>query len=388
MGIKQLNKIIKKVAPSAITEHDIHEFVNCKIAIDSAILMYKYRYASQDSTDSHIHGFVQRVCFYLKRGILPIFVFDGIPPEAKKFTLDKRIKQKSKIEEKINQLINTRAGGSLSQNSKDLYNEQIEYLDIDEEINKLSKQVTYVTKNHRQECKYLLKLLGIPVIESNGEAENTCAFLQKKGIVDYTFTEDTDALTFGAPYVLKSAKKIEKVIKINLNEVLEKTGFNMESFIDFCILCGCDYCPTIPKIGPVTAFNLITNFKNIETILDNLDPKYKVPEDFDYITARKLFNHDPLEDKIFDLNINDIQINKLKDFLVEEKELSVQVYKNIINKYNKSLLDYKKTNKDKKNLTILNFFKKSQSSSESESKNTNSEPLLSESLLSESLLSG
>jgi flap endonuclease-1 len=375
MGIRQLNKIIKKVAPTAITERSIHELIHSKIAIDSAILMYKYRYASQGSDDSHIHGFVQRVCFYLKRGVLPIFVFDGIPPEAKKMTLDKRIRQKSKVEEKINQLIISR-GVCTTTN-----------LLIDEEINKLSKQVTYVTKSHRQECKYLLKLLGVPVIEANGEAENTCASLQKKGIVDYTYTEDTDALTFGAPYVLKSARKMEKVIQMDLQEILDKTNLSMSSFIDFCILCGCDYCPTIPKIGPVTAFNLITNFENIETILENLDPKYNIPTDFDYVTARKLFNHDPIKDLDFSLEIKETQTDKLKDFLTKEKNLSVQVYNNIVKKYSKALLDYKKINKKvkKQEPNILNFFKKfetkeqsvSQSVSESESKNMGPEPSVS-----------
>ena len=72
-------------------------------------------------------------------------------------------------------------------------------------------------------------------IESNGEAENTCAVLQKKGIVDYTFTEDTDALTFGSPKVLKSAKKLEKIKEIDLQKMLTLMNLNMTEFIDFCM---------------------------------------------------------------------------------------------------------------------------------------------------------
>ena len=355
MGIKQLNKILKRVAPESIKEKSIHEYTYSKIAIDSSILIYKYRYAAQDSEDVHLHGFIQRACFYLKRGILPVFVFDGIPPDAKRETLDKRCIQKTKIETRINDLIqkkeiNTQAGS---------FNNE-----IDDEILKLSKQVTYVTKSHRQECKYLMKLLGIPVIESNGEAETTCAALQKKGIIDYTFTEDTDALTFGAPKVLKSAKKLERVIEIDLDTVLSKMNLTMDSFIDFCILCGCDYCGTIPKIGPVTALTLINKHSNIETIIKNLDPKYTIPDNFDYKLARSLFKHNPLDKQFYDVSIKNIQLDKLTQFITSEKNLSNKILENIVKKYNKALTDYNKIiikNKKTKNQpSILSFFNQNQ----------------------------
>ena len=367
MGIRQLNKILKRVAPSAIIEKSIHCYIHSKIAIDSSILIYKYRYAAQGSDDSHIYGFIQRVCFYLKRGILPVFVFDGIPPDAKKDTLEKRVKQKSKIETRISQLINKRDMSTIVEQSVEQSIEQsIEQseedymtpLEIDEEISKLRKQVTYVTKSHRQECKYLLKLLGIPVIESSGEAETTCAAMQKHGIVDYTFTEDTDALTFGAPKVLKTAKKMERVIEINLGVILEKMELSMDSFIDFCILCGCDYCPTIPKIGPITALTLINKYSNIENIIENLDPKYIIPDNFDYVLARSLFKHDPLDKEHYDISIKDIQLDKLKQFIINEKGLSDQIFDTMVNKYNKALVDYRKINKVKKQpqQSILSFF--------------------------------
>jgi len=329
-------------------ECNIHDYKYSKIAIDSSILIYKYRYASKDSEDSHIHGFIQKACFYLKRGILPVFVFDGTPPGAKKGTLDKRCSQKSKIEKRIQALVQKRELSTVTDTS-----------DIENEIAKLGKQVTYVTKTHRRECKYILKLLGIPFVEANGEAETTCAELQKRGIVDYTFTEDTDALTFGAPKVLKCAKKLERVIEIDLSVILDKMELTMDSFIDFCILCGCDYCPTIPKIGPVTALSLIKKHGSIETILGGLDPKYTIPDNFDYETARMLFKHDPIKDDIYDISIKDIQYDGLTKFITDEKGLSEQVLENIIRRYKKSIADYNKVmvgNKATSQPSILSFF--------------------------------
>lgn len=382
MGIKQLNKIIKKYAPRAIREINIQDLRYKKIGIDSSILMYKYRYASQESRDSHIHGFIQRVCFYLKHGILPVFVFDGIPPQAKRETLDRRINQKIKIENKIKTLMQIRELNTISTDlvqvdtvdtvdleqadttdSEEEGKVNLEQVDLEEEIYKLSKQITYVTREHRKECKYILRLLGIPIVEANGEAENTCASMQKLGITDYTFTEDTDALTFGSGLMLKSAKKLEKVVEINLSVILEDLHFTMDEFIDFCILCGCDYCPTIPRIGPITAMSLIKEYSNIETILENLDDKYDVPKNFNYVTARELFNYNPLVGQSYNFNIQDIQLDKLKEFITVEKDLSFDVYENIVKQYTRSLGDYTK-HADKNKLStpvkpksnILNYF--------------------------------
>lgn len=370
MGINQLNKIIKKYSPNAIIERNIQYYKHKKIALDSSILLYKYRYADNSSNDSHIYGFVQRVCYYLKHGILPIFVFDGIPPIEKKQILDKRVKQKNKVELKIQTLIEHKSiliENNLPSIEIEQYCTDTTILSLDKinsEIDKLKKQVTYVTKTHRQECKYLLKLLGIPVIEADGEAENTCACLQKAGIVDYTFTEDTDALTFGSSKMLKSARKLEKVVEIDLCKVLDGLDFNMDEFIDFCILCGCDYCPTIPKIGPITALKLIQEYSSIENIVDNIEDKYNIPDNFDYKTARKLFHYDPVQQNIYDIDIKDIQTDKLREFIIDEKELSDQIYDNIIKKYTKSLNEYYKHNNNKisnnidtcKQSSILDFF--------------------------------
>ena len=54
MGIKNLKKIIKKHAPDAITP--LPSLYNKKIAIDSSILLYKFRYFYKED-NFHIQGF-------------------------------------------------------------------------------------------------------------------------------------------------------------------------------------------------------------------------------------------------------------------------------------------------------------------------------------------
>lgn len=351
MGIKGLNKIIKKVCPHIIKERYINDYRFSKIAIDSSILLYKYRYAS-DSDDSHIHGFLQRAFFYIKNGIIPVFVFDGMPPCDKKSTIEKRYKQKNKIEDKIKELQEQLETAETS--------EQIN--EIEDEIYRLRKQVTYVTKHHKQECKYILKLLGIPVIEANGEAEATCAALQKNNYVDYTFTEDTDSFTFGTPVVIKNSKNLDKFIEVKLDDLLVGMNFTMDQFIDFCILCGCDYSVTIPKIGPLTSLSMIREHGSIEKILENLSEKYTVPDNFNYINSRRLFKEE-IDLGEVNIKLDSINTEKLKLFIVDEKQLSINIYNSIVKKYTNVLNDYKKLQKNstflynKKN-DISKYFKR------------------------------
>ncbi|OMJ22783.1 Flap endonuclease 1 [Smittium culicis] len=45
----------------------------------------------------------------------------------------------------------------------------------------------------------------------------------------------------------------------------------------------------LKNVGPKSAFNLIKQHRNIETVLNNLNANVSVPADFDYKAARKLF---------------------------------------------------------------------------------------------------
>ena len=57
----------------------------------------------------------------------------------------------------------------------------------------------------------MLELLGIPYLNSNGEAEAYCALLNSKGLVQGVLTDDTDALLYGASTVYKNVSTSKKV---------------------------------------------------------------------------------------------------------------------------------------------------------------------------------
>lgn len=49
----------------------------------------------------------------------------------------------------------------------------------------------------------MLSLMGIPVVQSPGEAEAQCSFMNKIGKVDAVCTEDTDSIVFGTQLLIR-----------------------------------------------------------------------------------------------------------------------------------------------------------------------------------------
>lgn len=54
---------------------------------------------------------------------------------------------------------------------------------IQEDVEKFSRRLVKVTKQHNEEAKKLLSLMGMPYIEAPCEAEAQCAALAKSGKV-------------------------------------------------------------------------------------------------------------------------------------------------------------------------------------------------------------
>ncbi len=224
-----------------------------------------------------------------------------------------------------------------------------------------------VTKEHNEECKRLLRLMGVPVVEAASEAEAQCAVMAKvrahrggrpalrllrcalratsrgallggaarggdvlvatrgggaacaalaqAGLVYGVATEDMDALTFGCPRLIRhlmapsvrvrsrppgrpsrhapshhsflstdpptaccfsglSAPSAcacawclpgcvrvqtsnQPINEFDRDKAVAGLKLSDEQFIDFCILCGCDYASNIKGIGPVRALQLL-----------------------------------------------------------------------------------------------------------------------------------
>lgn len=264
--------MIKQYSSDAITVRPLSDYKNTIMAIDCSIILYKYIYLST-SQFSYMNGFINRTKCYLKNNIIPVYVFDGIPPDEKTITLNKRTANKTAIIEKINEL----KSELINNVDKDVYSS------ICDDIKKLESQLIYVNKYHIMECKEILDAMGVPYIQAPGEGEKMCVYLQKIGLVDHIVTDDTDVFPFGCKSVIKTSMKNNILMEVNTNKILEGLGFSEKEFLDFCILCGCDYTHPIYNVGGITAYNLIKKHGTIENVKNN--SKYIILFDIDKIRS-------------------------------------------------------------------------------------------------------
>ena len=212
MGIKNFMNNVKRYCSNEIYENCItlEELPrpvgksSTIVAIDTTILLYKYIHASlKTGKDIHIVGFINRVVFYLNSKTLPIFIFDGKPPEEKTEVLKERKEIKVRTETQIE---------SLEKKLEDMEDGE-EKDEIKNQISGLRQNLVYVKKEHFDDVRAILRFLGVLYFDPGefnleGEAEHICATMQKKGIVDHVVSDDTDAFVLERRLLLELLKKV------------------------------------------------------------------------------------------------------------------------------------------------------------------------------------
>ncbi|KAF9524260.1 PIN domain-like protein [Crepidotus variabilis] len=267
MGIKGLTGLISEHAPNAIKEHDIKTLFGRKVAIDASMSIYQFLIAVRQKdgemltndageTTSHLMGFFYRTIRIVENGIKPAYVFDGKPPEMKKGVLSKRFEKREEA----------KAEG-----------EEAKETGTAEDLDRFSRRTVKVTKEHNEECRRLLKLMGIPVVIAPSEAEAQCAELARGGKVYAAGSEDMDTLTFHAPILFRhltfSEAKKQPISEINLQVALDGLGMDMGQFIELCILLGCDYLEPIKGVGPKSALKLLKEHGSLKEVVKHLKAK-------------------------------------------------------------------------------------------------------------------
>jgi|TARA_B110000971_G_scaffold177587_2_gene183290 flap endonuclease-1 len=311
MGIKNLTSLIKKHSPDSIQHVGLYTMKDRRVAIDTSIFLYKslinvryngdYLKNKDGKIISHIQGLYYKTVQYLSMGVTPIYIFDGKPPPEKRECIQERINKSEKNKEKM----------KVTDNLQEKQN--------------LEKGSIRIKKEYIDDLKKLFSLMGVSYIHADGEAEAYASELCRIGYVDAVVTEDMDTLAYGCPVLIrscidKSIKRPDAITTFNFQKIIEDLKLTHDEFIDLCILCGCDYCPTIPKIGTVRALKNIQEHKTIEKCLDlTTNP---APPEFlaRYQVSRELFK--VFKDKIDvdNLPISSSEYNsaQLYTYLVDE----------------------------------------------------------------------
>ena len=327
MGIKGLTKTITKYSPESVTNENLYKLSGKRVAVDASLILYqqllkspgKIFRNSKGQITSHITGVFYKIMNYISLNIEMIFIFDGKPPSNKQDCINQR-KEKSKKAKEAS--LNTTC---------------------EQEKEKLEKSSLRLTREMIDDVKNLLTLMGVSYIHPEvGEGEGYASELCRIGYVDYVLTEDMDTMAYACPKLIRncidrSVKRRDIVSIFDYNKLINDIELTHEQFLDFCILCGCDYCPIVPKIGNITAMKLIKKYNCIETILDETSSKYEFPENY-----LNIFNEAKQNFKIFmdKINVGDIDIKtsqrdigRLTAFLITDIEMSEKRVQNSLKKF-------------------------------------------------------
>ena len=188
MGIKNFMKLIENHSPSSITYTNISFYTNKILGIDANLMIYKivnairqngYDIKNGDTIVTHIHTLLLKLIGFVKYNITPVFVFDGLAPQIKEETLQKRRVIQQNIEKKYNE-------ATTDEEKKKYY---LRYGISEQEIN---------------DCKQLITIFNYTIIDSIEEADSQLVELLNCNKIDYIVTDDMDILVFGGKNILKN----------------------------------------------------------------------------------------------------------------------------------------------------------------------------------------
>ena len=106
MGIKNLNQFVRKECPDAIKTVSLAELTGKVVVIDASIYMYRFI-----ADQALLENMYTMVSLLKMRGIVPVFIFDGKPPDEKRDLLNRRQHLKRVAERKYNMVRSQHFGG-------------------------------------------------------------------------------------------------------------------------------------------------------------------------------------------------------------------------------------------------------------------------------------
>lgn len=304
MGINDLTKFIKERVMDAYETHPLRNLSFTKMGVDTPILMNKFKHMNEAKLhEPHfnrygwIWSFVYWISCLRKLDIHPIFIFEGKAPKEKEGTREARRKQRDqvkartvKLEESLNSYLDTgvmddlmvkEVAKLLKASQQDISSfephpleyERDQVVDLmDTHIQKRQRYNMTITKKDYEILKLMFRIIGVPYVKAPGEAETLCAYLKNNGSIGSIYSSDTDVLVYGCNNVITDidTKKLTYTT-INVQRILECIGFDMDKFMDFCIMCGTDYNKNMAGIGPKRAFGLVQTYGSIEEVLKHKD---------------------------------------------------------------------------------------------------------------------
>lgn len=302
MGIQNFHSFVKKHAPHVYRQIHLSEYAGKRVAVDISGLIYKYKILNKGKW---LDSFVYLVLSLRRNRVHPIFVFDGQAPAEKDEEKTRRSAQRKVLSEKVFSLresldqyyssgeVNSVLVETMKKIGEDgppsllssSGSRGINTSLLEKKFDKMESQIVHWGEGEMEDLHTLFDLMGVQYLTAPTEAESMCASMALDGKVEAVVSNDSDVCAYGVQKFLYEINGMnETCIEIDYNELLTGLNLTSDQFLDFCIMCGCDYNDNIPGIGPMNSYKLIKQFNRIE----NLPEKYDVSI-LRYARSREIF---------------------------------------------------------------------------------------------------
>ena len=292
MGILNLNPFLGNFCPESTETLSIEKLKGKRVVIDASTMIHAEKSIATKivvgetnlvKTGGQINQkkvqdllkeqMLNKIITILSKGVLPVLVYDGKPPPEKFSELKKRGDTKREKLDRIAVLQKKLA--------------KADPLDIPHtvvsELRQLLINYNRVTSDDYKAVKHIFNLLGLPQLQAKGEAEQLCSMLARELLISAVISKDGDNLPLGCPLWLSPVNK-GQYRAVNLKKALKIMDVSMPTFLDMCIMLGCDYNKRISGIGVMTVWKLLKEHRRINKL-----PKKYNTKCLKYKRCRELF---------------------------------------------------------------------------------------------------
>ena len=249
MGIKNLNQFIQTECSDGIKTIPFNALANKVVVIDANIFMY--RFVAEDALLENMYSMIS---IFKMHGIVPVFVFDGKPPEEKRKTLNKRMRLKRIAEMQYNRLVSHHDSNGNNGNNGHAHAHALKAL---------RRRFIRISNADFERVKTLMRALGVQYIVASGEADALCAQMVIKRKAYACVSDDTDLFVHGCCRVLRHINLFDQTaVLYDMHKILNILGINMTEFRQICVISGTDYnCGSIHGHNLRNAVNLFKQYK-------------------------------------------------------------------------------------------------------------------------------
>jgi 5'-3' exonuclease len=327
MGVKSINPFLKEKCPEAFKPLPYSYFKGKRVAVDSDNVLRKLMSRAhkeivnktdvcvnepdrKEIVDRWLHHTKEEIIKFLRFGITLIFVFDGSYIDEKSDTQTKRKEAKQKM-------------------VKNAVEEKRKVLEIDElertpqmvtELRKKMHHLGNIRPDEKDMMCEVLRNLGFPVLFATEEGEKLCAMLCIEGYVDAVYSRDTDVVAMGCPLSFSEEAgwihnpetgKSEMAVKCTIfRPILQSLNMEYTSFLDLCIMSGCDFNSNIFNLGCKKAYKLLCECKSIDNLPEKFNDKVGI---LNHVRCRQIFGRQLAKDICKTEIIINIDLNALKN---------------------------------------------------------------------------